>query len=350
MAEAQIDDGMIEIGDPNEEPTPAEVATEPRVVIQYHERGGVPWMLIPPLLVVSAVSAVLLFQKFAPSPRPIAVASAGLVEALRPSVETPAAPPPTPIVIPAASPENPPVVEAPIVAESAAPVLVAPALPAEPIPAPEPKVEALGFDPKALEAERHAEAPPDPAIAAAAGAGPRDERDLPREVDPDLLPPDPKLARARQQRRRLEALKKVDEDRVRFHAELREVCRKFGEGGAPEIQDLQKKYGTKVEPWAEKRATDLLGKNGKFVGADRRTRIELLRALGFPEPIILGDLFDHHGMKQIGEREGPRSPGEALYRSALYLLRNPPASDANPSRTVSETRPGTNLRALPPTP
>jgi hypothetical protein len=347
MAEPWGDGEMIEIGDPTEEPTPAEVEAQPRVVIQYHERGGVPWMLIPPLLVASAVAAVLLFHKFAPRPRPIPIASASPVEAPRQPLAAPVtqapveAPTPTPVV------EKAPIVEAPIVSETPAPV--APPLPVEPIPPAEPKIEGRGFDPKALEAERRVEAPPDPAIAAAAVAGPRDERDLPREVDPDLLPPDPKLARARQQQRRLEALKKVDEDRVKFHAELREICRKFGEVGAPKIHDLQKKYGTQVEPWAEKRAAELLGKNGKFVGADRRTRIELLRALGYPESVILGDLFDRFGMKQVNEREGPRTEGEALYRTALYLLRNPPASDANPSRTISETRPGTNLRALPPT-
>ena len=53
MAEEPVDDEMIEIGDPTEEPSAAE--PPPQVVIEYRERG-VPWMLIPPMIVVSAVA------------------------------------------------------------------------------------------------------------------------------------------------------------------------------------------------------------------------------------------------------------------------------------------------------
>ena len=63
MSEERVDDGMIEIGDPTEEPTYPEGPT--RVVIEYRERG-VPWMLIPPLLVLSAVGAMVAYHKWFP--------------------------------------------------------------------------------------------------------------------------------------------------------------------------------------------------------------------------------------------------------------------------------------------
>src|SRR6185312_162153 len=128
---------------------------------------------------------------------------------------------------PSVEPTPSPVVEKPKEAASIppdsapVPVVTPPALPVAPVepptvappaPAPEktpdpvafPRVQGLGFDPKALEADRKPEAPADPALAPAAQerrpeepargmerpAVP-DERERPREVDPELLPPDP---------------------------------------------------------------------------------------------------------------------------------------------------------------
>ena len=76
MIDDRVKDGMIEIGDPAEEPTTAQ--PPPRVVIEYRERG-VPWMLIPPLLVISAVGAIIADHKYAPPNarfQPIAVVKA----------------------------------------------------------------------------------------------------------------------------------------------------------------------------------------------------------------------------------------------------------------------------------
>ncbi len=321
------DGEMIEIGDPTEEPSDG-AAPPPPIVIQYNERGGgVPWMLIPPLLLVSAVGAVLVYHRFAPPKvvvRPAEVVQSTEVAAPKP-VE-PQAPAPAPKAS-SEAPVPPSVVEPPpaVVVEPRPPQLP------EPPPAPFPRVQGLGFDPKAMEEERKAEAPADAAIAPAAKDDPPTLREeLPREVDPDLLPPDPREARLRQAQRRAEALRKVEDERTRFHVEVRALCKKFGEDAGPEIRDLSKNFDSRVEPLAEKRAVQLLGKSGPFVGADRRTRIELLRSLGYPEPVILGDLFDHYEKRLIGERDGPQSPGEAFYRSALVLLRHPPQAASRP--------------------
>jgi hypothetical protein len=357
MADERLDEGMIEIGDPTEEPKASEPA--PQVVIQYHERGGVPWMLIPPLLVISAVLSVLLYHKFAPKQvQPHSIAKA--IDAAEPIGSEPV-PPVPPASIPSdpiaiANPEpkhEEPLPQLPLPSNPVEPTVSVPVpAPVEPAAepvktaesAPFPRVQGLGFDPKALAAERKVEAPADLALAPVAREERPDDRDLPREIDPDLLPPDPRQAKIRQQQRRLDALKKIDDERVLFHADLKKICtgafrKSTAEkaGTAEKIEVLKQQYETRVDPSALKKAAQLLGKNGRFEGTDRRKRIELLRSLGFPELAILGDIFDTYGVKSINERDGPRSPDEALYYSALILIRNPPTRDALPSRAVSST-------------
>ena len=89
-----------------------------------------------------------------------------------------------------------------------------------------------------------------------------------------------------------------------FHADLKAICRKFRENSEEAIMEMQKEYNLKLDPEAQKKATDLLGTTGKFAGADRRTRIELLRSLGFPEPVILEDQYKTYERHQIGVRMG----------------------------------------------
>ena len=353
MAEERVDDGMIEIGDPTEDsPVPE---APPRVVIEYRERG-VPWMLIPPLLLTSALGAFLLYPKLAPYAR-----------APQPTPLVRAIVPPEPHDAPPALPDspNPPVKDPVPVSPIEKPAEVALAPPVDPVvppvdpvppppetdkvadPAPFPRVQGLGFDPKALEAERNGEAPADPSLAPAAQEARPEERDMPREVDPDLLPPDPRLGRIRQQQRVAESIKKAEADRTRFHTELAAVCRKFREDSGPEILELYKGYDTNVEPVSKKRAALLLGKTGPMAGADRETRINLLRSLGYPEPVILDDLFNSYEIHKINERGGPTSKGEAMYRAALFLIRHPPARPKSASRAVSAARPDPDARQSP---
>jgi hypothetical protein len=358
MAEELVDDQMIEIGDPIEDPA-APDPTSPQVVIEYHERGGVPWMLIPPLLVLSAVGAILLYTKLVPHSNlyhPPALAKAEAVPGpavvvepapVVPLVETPA--PSIAKVEPVAQPdpkveEPPPPVAPPSIPVDAGGL---PSIPVEPTieparavePAPFPRVvQGLGFDPKALEADRTVEPRADPALAPVAREDRPDDRDQPREVDPDLLPPDPRQARLRQQQRRLEILQRVEEERYRFHAELKVVCRNFREDSGPAIKKMWDDYDIKIDPKAEKVAAELLGKNGKFAGADRLTRIELLRSLGYPEPVILDNLYATYEKRLVGERDGPRHLSEAYYFSALILLRNPPRPPNPSTKAVSAPR------------
>ena len=106
----------------------------------------------------------------------------------------------------------------------------------------------------------------------------------------------------------------------------------------PEIYKLIKNDAGVVDPSIKKKAIFLLGKTGPYAGVDRSERVRLLRSLGYPEPAILEVLFDID-KTSVGERDGPRDEFEALYFSALFLIRQPPPGIAATSRPVSSNRP-----------
>ncbi len=382
MSDGRIDDQMIEISDPDEVP----VGGEPplKVVIEYRERG-IPWMLIPPLLMLCAVGAILGYRKLAPQVNPPVPRVAGVAPSVTPpvidSAVTPAGEPSkgdgsttgqppstTPAVSvatsepPAVPPQEKPVASTAISVEPEKPTLELPPVAAEkPTEADKPvesstftQVTGLGFDPKALEAEKKADAqnpPADSAIAPAArqeGArepglpAAADNQNLPREVDPEILPPDPKLARVRQKKRAVEraseAIQQVEADRVRFHNDLREICRISRADYLKEVVELSNRYGMQVDPKVKLLAQERLGKTGRYAGADRLTRIDVLRAVGFPEPLILEDVFKNYETQRIGERSGPRDENEAMHRAILFLLRFAPGQPASPSSRPTASR------------
>lgn len=375
MGLERVEGEMIEIGDPTEE-SAAGPASPPRVVIEYRDRG-VPWMLIPPLLVLSAVAAVLAYPRLAPSPlevaAPVAAPAPRVVQAKvdppdlldeepllgpLPPAPDPAGPPSVAVRPPAEPPTGP--VEG---------IVIPPPGPVEPVPppvevadAPFPRVPNLGFDPKAFEAARDPEPPVDKELAPTAGPEPRGDpiapeparadlpevRDQPAEVDPELLPPDPKLARLRRLQRVAEAKQQAEDDRGQFHTELRAICLKSGVRSAREIDKLCQRYNTEVEASIKARAVRLLGKAGSYEGAGRAVRINLLRSLGYPETAVLGDLMDNQRLWESDTaRNGVRSQEEAVYRAAILLLNYPPNRVATATRPVSRARPGSGGRIPP---
>jgi hypothetical protein len=356
MTEGRIDDEMIEIGDPNEEPVAAE--PPPKVVIEYRERG-VPWMLIPPLLIISAVGAVMGYHKLTQdmiphrvvtvsTVPPVDIAAELKIPELPRTLDGPEARPtevpsvpidklPDPVILP-------PVATAEVVLPPV-PLVELPPAPEKPAePSKFPTATGVGFDPKALEADRKGEPPPaDPALTPVARQDPPreparvavpDEKNLPREVDPDLLPPDPRLAKVRQQERVVEAGKQVEADRVRFHNELREICRIARDDYIKEVIELSTRYGMQVDPKIKKLAGQLFGQSGRYAGSDRQTRIDVLRAIGYPETLVLEDIFTTYEKGRIGERNGPRNVSDAMHRSILFLLRYAPGQRAANAKAV----------------
>jgi len=369
MSDARPEDGMIEIGDPTAEPGGFE--PPPKVVIEYRERG-VPWMLIPPLLVLSAVLAAVATSALKPEPGrgPLPIALAPSDAAPAPAVAP--APASAPVPMPVVEPPAP----APVIAPAPLPTVAsAPAAP-EPVPAPAPpsdppgpdprafpRVQGLGFDAAALAADARPEPPADPAADEAAQGGRPDEpaaadRTIPAiapdggdqraEVDPDVLPPDPRQARQARLRRIAEDKRRAEADRAQFHADLAAICRRSGARSAPLIDELCVRYGTDVDPSVKQDAVKMLGKTGVAAGAARPVRINLLRSLGFPESLILNDLFeiDSRWASKV-DRNGPKSREEMVYRSALLLLAYPPRTAATPTPVPATTRPVSSPRPAP---
>ncbi len=369
------DDTMVEIGDIEEEPTSA---PEPpaRVVIEYRDRG-VPWMLVPPFLVMAVVVAVVVALNLnarwnprrptvavAPTPAtaPDPAGSADAIGTVQPADQVlPTADVPDPRVV-----ENPP--SLPVVVEppklpGEVPTMIAdpiaqptvkgevdPLVPVEPTPAPAPKV-ALGFDPKAL-----VNPPPDvPAVdrdqavaqagqpgVAAPAPNPPDQAD---QVDPDLLPPDPRRAQFDRQKRAVAARRKLEAERAEFHTRLLAITNRLGRRAAPAIHELCQEFEQEIPASALEQAKKALGKTGMHAGARTAERIGLLRQLGFPETAILGDLFDIDTRHESPEGRHTPSQDEMYVRSAMLLLNNPPTRAASSTRAVSAPR--SNPRAKP---
>jgi hypothetical protein len=382
MLDERLEDAMIDIGDPAEEPTAPPVA--PQVVIHYRERG-IPWMLIPPLVALTAALSVVGYQKLAPRPAPPVASTVVSVTKPSPSAATP--PPAEELVAPepvAADPSGPRFlaselspVPPELVAEeastaSAAVAEVSKVAPAEPEPAaevvalpgrelvppanPEPKpvarIEGLGFDPRALQREASVDANVAPAQeirregAPSELAGPANVppavAPLPEDMDPDLLPPDPKLARLSRLEHGSEIRRQVDAERNIFHAELRAICKKYSKKSGPWISELCTQFHADVDPTTKKKAAKMLNLAG--AGGDWSRRVQVLRSLGLPEAVILYDINDFVAKKTIGEVGGPRDMNEALYRSALILLSHPPTRPtarpaASPSPAPASSRP-----------
>ncbi|WP_435015299.1 hypothetical protein TA3x_002838 [Tundrisphaera sp. TA3] len=348
-------DHLIEIGDPNDDTVPGPIAG-PHVVIEYRDRG-LPWMLVLPLLVTAAAVAVIGYKAFEIKVRPVhAVPETLLAEAATPPPQilperpildpiAPAPAPPSPVALPAD--QLPPVVEpdpappqpaptAPATSEPAAapdppkPADVveaspdpAPAAPATPEPAaPLASAPAFGFDLDALE---KAEIKPPAAEPAAPQPAAPQVAELPKAIDPDVLPRDPRQAELERYRRFLAERRRRDEERTRFHADLRALVRRFGKDGGAQIADLCRRYGFEPDPVARAQAKASRVLSLGAAGVDQKLRIKELRSIGWPEAGILLDLTSHQGKWEDGtSRNGPKSYHQILSRCANVLLAYPP--------------------------
>ena len=366
---------MIEIGDIEAIDDEPVVAPEPppQVVIEYRDRG-IPWMLVPPLLALVAVVAGVGVYNYNASLKNRRPESAPSVESTSVEPENDPLPDPVPGYplttgrfggAPPQAPqpkvfENPPAstpVPTPatpvVVAEPATglnppdPInVIAEATPTAPLaptiePAPSTIITGQMFDPAAFElganpaANDPDMAPVDGNLAPVSGTEPGPDLainpDQPVAIDPDLLPPDPRKARADRQRRAIDTRKRLEQERFEFHAHLNAVYKKYGKRSAPMISELCQAYGQDIPPAAKNQAVKLLGR-GMMAGAGVATRITLLRKLGFPESAILGDVVDvESNLVSPTQRNAPSK--EAIYlHAARILMNNPPNRPAGTAR------------------
>jgi len=138
---------------------------EPQVVVIYRSRG-VPWLLIPPLLLIAVVAAIVVYRKSEPPSRLRPMPSAPATESL---VSTGT----IPVVSPSAIPEPA------LTAEPASPpVIDTPKHVAEPVPIPD-----LSAQPKVSEEIKPPTTPVNPVPALPAPVAPRVEPTVPPPVE-----------------------------------------------------------------------------------------------------------------------------------------------------------------------
>ena len=326
---------------------------EPKLVVVYRTRG-VPWLLVPPLLIFAAVVAIIGYRRAQRSefvlrpPVSVAVEStkdvgsapfpASVVASMRfvppdfsarPAIPDEPAPrtilEPEPVPVSVASTE-------PIRSPTPAPVLEAKP-PREPVAR-----AAVGFDPEALRATvENDRAVPLPPADLGRPEPPKpvevpldEQREAERRLAERLRLTDPKpepiVPDARDEKQRRHALidaarDQAAADRVPFHDDLKRLISDQGNGAGLEIQQLCTRYGRDTLPeihWAMNR--DLVGPAARL---SPKGRIQRMRVWGVPETIILDDLVEAE-MQNLRTRGGPRTPNEAWARAARQLIAVPP--------------------------
>jgi hypothetical protein len=119
-----------------------------------------------------------------------------------------------------------------------------------------------------------------------------------------------------------EAVAKIQEGRIPFRNELRQLIAQFGNDAGPEIDHLCDAYGRDMPPEARAayhralRSTPRLGQQGK---------VDLMRSAGLPEPVIL-DYLAHGLHMTLNTRGGPRDKDEVRVRAGKLLLQFPLAT------------------------
>jgi len=134
-----------------------------------------------------------------------------------------------------------------------------------------------------------------------------------------------------------ETFRKLQSDRPLFHNDLRRLLQELGDGAGVEINALCDRYGRTTLPEVHK--VVVLALNRSAARLKREAKIELMRSLGVPEPVILDYLAkeQHHNMNRRG---GPRDSNEVRASAARILLAYPPSRpQASPPKAKSARTP-----------
>ncbi len=117
-----------------------------------------------------------------------------------------------------------------------------------------------------------------------------------------------------------EAIARVEEKRAPFRKELSQLIAELGNDAGEEIEKLCDRYGKEALPQVKIAYARSLRAAPKRL--TQQGRVELMRSLGVPEPLILDQLC-HDFDKLINTRGGPRTEREVRVRAAQSLLRIP---------------------------
>ncbi len=140
-----------------------------------------------------------------------------------------------------------------------------------------------------------------------------------------------------------EAVARVQEERAPFREELRQLVKDMGTNAGPEINRICDQYGRESPPGAQETYRRLLR-----VSSPRMTRqatVDLMRACGIPEPLIL-DHLAHQFHKLLNTRGGPRDTHEVRVFAARALLAIPLPPTRKPATRPTAGQPAASVPAV----
>jgi hypothetical protein len=146
---------------------------------------------------------------------------------------------------------------------------------------------------------------------------------------PRLLENDRKLGEEIRAVQLVEIRRLAESKRAAFHAELRKLVVELGDRAGPQINNLCEKYGRVTMPEVYDAVQTRLRRSSKRLG--RREKVEMMRRLGLPEPIIL-DALTRDASRSLKTRGGPRNMDEVRALAGRLLLAIPPAPRASTAR------------------
>jgi hypothetical protein len=120
----------------------------------------------------------------------------------------------------------------------------------------------------------------------------------------------------------LEVFHKLNDDRPKFHAELRQILREPGDS-SDKIKLLCERYGRELLPEVKLAVSRDL--QGAAAGLRQDSKIKMMRKYGVPEAAIL-DFLANDLHKKINTRGGPSGPKEVRVFAARRLLLYPPTA------------------------
>ncbi len=193
--------------------------------------------------------------------------------------------------------------------------------------------EDVGGDGAIKVADRGESPAPVPAPGEARPGAP-DDRPLPsREETERQIREEARLkqaeSRERFTRQREEVRDMRDEERQRFRDELKLILEEHGNEAGKWISDLSDRSGRDSNPVLHAMAIRVIGSRG----TSQKAKVQRLRAIGVPEPVIL-DFLANEVHRNLGARNGPRSREDVWVQAGRLLLRydwKPPGSPPAPA-------------------
>lgn len=354
-------------------------APAPMVVIEYRNRG-LPTTLIPAFVMLLLALGILSYQRQAP------IRSLGTIVAPSPVAKTKGADAP--------SPASKPVV---VLAKSTRPEAAAP------VPEPASAEVAGGDEPSSriLDAadgrtsqaplpDLAATLPPPPLRSVLEHPVPKAEPELTPDVSaprgkpvPTVPTPAPKVAHVEEaapkvtkeqvmadirleaerkdaERQRMEDLKpkfraqlalesqrKIQDQRVAFHHDLRAILRSPSHETGPQIEALCDQYGRSPSPEVKAEVSRRLRRT--HAGLSRLARVEMMRACGYPEPSIL-EYLSHESHRNMKMRGGPRDEDDVWVHASRLLLSMPPKASRSHASAKADSQDPAKARGSAATP